>query len=260
MNNIIITFSFNDKYKSFCDLLCDSITRNVVCDYTVVARCVNVSDHDVKILQDKYPAVNFIIDNQKLSTDLRYIKQQIPRNNNHHGSIITDREHRKKLFNDGVYKHNVDVTRYSEEIVYTCHSRFTNILHIMQSAQTDDIILCIDVDSVVNHDLIEIHQDIGDDDIMIYRDANDEFTEEGCFVIRVNDRTEQFITDVNDVIQHEPTDWDIDSVAIKEHIDQLQTTQLSILKYKNKFFSPDAIIWSGDSHVKNDARWKQLLK
>jgi len=260
MSNIIITFSFNDKYKIFCDLLCDSITRNVGHAYTIVCRCVNVSDHNVKILRNKYPAVNFIIDNQNLSTELRYTKQQIPRDNNKHSSIITDRKYRKKLFNSGVYKHNVDVTKYSEEIVYTCHSRFANILYIMQSAETDDVILCIDVDSVVNRDLIDIHEDIGGDDIMIYKDMNDEFTEEGCFVIKVNKRTEQFITNVNNMIQQNATDWDVDGIAIKKNIDQLNYTQLDIHKYKNKFFSPYSIIWSGDSHVKNDARWKQLLK
>ena len=260
MSNIIITFSFNNKYKKFCDLLCDSISRNVKCDHNVVARCVNVDDRDVESLKKKYPYFKFIVDNQKLSTEFRYVKQQIPVNNNKHGSIITDRDFRKKMFHEGSYKHDVDVAKYSEEIVYTCHSRFANILYIMQSARTDDVILCIDVDSVVNRDLIDIHQDIGDGDIMIHKDANDEFTEEGCFAIKVNKRTEQFVTNVNNTIQQNATDWDIDGAAIKENIDLLQSTQLNIRKYKNKFFEPHSVIWSGDSHVKNDARWKQLLK
>ena len=260
MSNIIITFSFNDKYKKFCDLLCDSISRNVKCDHSVVARCVNVDDCDVELLGKKYPTFEFIIDNRELSTELRYIKHQIPVNNNKHGSIITDRDFRKKVFHKGAYKHDVDVAKYSEEIVYTCHSRFTNILYIMQSARIDDVILCIDADSVVNRDLIDIYQDIGDGDIMIYKDTNDEFTEEGCFAVKVNKRVERFITNINNTIKQNSTNWDIDGVAIKENIEQLHSTQLDIHKYKNKFFDQRAIIWSGDSHVKNDARWKQLLK
>jgi len=97
------------------------------------------------------------------------------------------------------------------------------------------VILCIDVDRVVNRDLIDIHQDIGAGDIMIHKDANDEFTEEGCFAIKVNKRTEQFVTNVSNTIQQNATDWDIDGTAIKENIDQLQFTQLDIDKYKNKF-------------------------
>lgn len=253
--NVAITFSFNQKYIKYCYALCNSIISNVKTKHTVYARCVNVCDTDVQQLRSKYPDYTFIQDNKNLGTELAYNKKEIPANTNIVKSVIYDRAARKKLIKNNEYKHDVCVSKYSEEIVYTCHSRFANILELTEQ----DVIICLDVDSIFNKDINLLLNDIVDYDVMIYTDHTGNCNEEGTLILNCTSDTLRYIRKVWSDIQHDKHDWDVDGKSLTKHLPIVKRKQLDLHLYKNKSFDPEAVIWSGDSHVKNDIRYKELL-
>ena len=180
MSGIIVTFSFNNDYVSYGKLLCKSILESCS-DVDVFARCVNIEDNNINYFRSTYPSFVFYEDNITLNKDKKFLKNEIPKNENL--SPIYNKELRKFV----TKTKNVNVSKYSEESAYTCHSRFLNIVKLLNEKPKDTIILCIDVDTIFKRRVNEnIVNDMVDKDLMVYKNVNGEFNEEGCFILKCN--------------------------------------------------------------------------
>ena len=157
---------------------------------------------------------------------------------------------------------SVDVTKYSEEAVYTCHSRFLNLITLLKRELDGTIVLCIDVDTMfkqkINDQLVN---EMKDYDLMIYEDVNGDYNEEGCFVVKNGPEIRNFIDSIYKIVSDNCNDWDIDGKAFKLILKNthLKVKQLDITKYKDKKLTDESILWSGDSHVKNNLKFKSNL-
>ncbi|MAK54575.1 MAG: hypothetical protein CML17_01775 [Pusillimonas sp.] len=253
MSKIIVTFSFNNDYVSYGKLLCKSIIESGS-NVKVFARCVNVDIKNIKNLKKLYPKFTFFEDNRILDKEKKFLKNEIPKNENL--SPIYNKELRKYVTKNK----NYNVTKFSEESVYTCHSRFLNILKILKDEPKNTIILCIDVDTIFKN---RINEDILNDmincNLMIYKNINGEYNEEGCFILKNSDKINLLFENLNKIIQNDFLNWDIDGYAFKKLLTKNKTIkikQLDISKYKDKKLTDKSLLWSGDSHVKNNLKFR----
>lgn len=253
MSRIIVTFSFNNDYVSYGKLLCKSILESGS-DVDVFARCVNVSDCNINYFRNIYPNFTFYEDNKTLNKNKKFLKNEIPKNENL--SPIYNKELRKFV----TKTKNVNVSKYSEESAYTCHSRFLNIVKLLKETPKDTIILCIDVDTIFKNKVnVNLKMDMIDCDLMIYKNVDGEFNEEGCFALKCNNEIDLFFNNINDIVQKDFLNWDIDGFALKKLLtgnETIKTKQLDIKKYKDKKLTNESLLWSGDSHVKNNLKFR----
>lgn len=253
MSGIIVTFSFNNDYVSYGKLLCESILESGS-DVDVFARCVNVDDNNINYFRSTYPSFTFYEDNINLNKDKKFLKNEIPKNENL--SPIYNKELRKFV----TKTKNVNVSKYSEESAYTCHSRFLNIVKLLDEKPKDTIILCIDVDTIFKKKInANLKIDMMGCDLMIYKDVYGEFNEEGCFALKCNNQINLFFNNINDIVQKDFLNWDIDGFALKKLLtgnETIKTKQLDIKKYKDKKLTNESLLWSGDSHVKNNLKFR----
>lgn len=254
--SIVTTFAFNNAYYKYASLLCKTLYDNN--NHDAYIRCVNVDIVRLDSLRKKYPCYTFVDDRRKLNTEKTYTKNEIDYRSQTTSSIIFDKNYRS-LYLKNRHKNDTDIKKYSEEAVYTCHSRFKNISEILEQDIFNTIVV-IDVDTIVNKPLACIEEYMNGYDIAVHIDNNGDYTEEGCFFLKNNERIKNYINDVYNTVMKDCNNWDIDGQAMRQCMTStIKIKQLDINKFKNKNFQKDAIMWSGDSNVKNNAYYKEML-
>ena len=222
-SKLFITFSANNKYIEYARCLLNSLRANYPRSRACV-RIVNVLEGRTAELKKDFPEVLFIEDvNRHLCSRLKYVKRDASLG-------------RGKMF--------------SEEIAYTCHSRFKNINFLIKNRAK--YILSVDADTIFRRNLDDLFNLIKENDIVI-NDCSGNFTEEGVFGLRVNKLTKRFFNRVKGIVEADLFNWDIDTEAFKvaysEHKENLKMAMLP-KSYKDKSLTKDSHIWSGDGTSK----------
>lgn len=230
----IITFSTNDRYQSYALALTKSIRKFY--DGIVLCRCVNCKDSFIKELK-KY-GVTVIIDNQVLS------KSKRPKHPNDIPLILPN----------GTYNKNFLCTN---EIAYTCHSRFYNIKYAFENYDKCTV-LAIDCDFIIRKDFISIFN-IGDTDICMM--DKEECLHEDAIVIQKSNRSIKFLSDIIEQLNNDIYFWDQDTIALKYAFKNNNVNFKELeLKYKDYTLSDDSCIWSGDAQSKYSIKFSEALK
>ncbi len=230
----IITFSTNDRYQRYALALTKSI-RNFYGDI-ILCRCVNCEDSFVEEL--KSYDVTVIVDNKKLTKNKR------PKHPNDIPLILPN----------GMYNKNFLCT---DEIAYTCHSRFYNIQYAFEH-YNGCTVLAIDCDFIMRKNFISIF-DIGDVDICMM--DKEECLHEDAIVMQKSDQSIKFLSDVIKQLDNDIYFWDQDTVALKYAFENNDVKFKELeLKYKDYTLSDDSCIWSGDAQSKYSIKFSEALK
>ena len=135
------------------------------------------------------------------------------------------------------WRHNL----CSDRSVYTCHSRFMNVLELFKIGY--DMVYSIDCDFIFRKNFdtlwslegdISMHDPFGDsgfEDAILYKNT---------------DNSIKFLKSVSDIISEDPFFWEKDMEAIQKSkgIHGLKISQLPII-YRDYSCSDDSLIWSG---------------
>lgn len=222
-----ITFSCNPNYIGYAKTLINSIKQNSPnCD--IYMRAVNFSQEQLFDIWST--GMTIISDNTKLSNEKNKIKN------------IEDNS--TSFWKGDIPKRSL---LYSEEISYTCHSRFKNVIDLLNMG-TDNI-FCVDVDFIIRRDLSELCG-LGND---IHIKHGEEFRDEDAMFIKNTEESKKFFLDVHDMVNSNFGFWDMDTIALneiyKKYKDDIKLHQLD-MKYKDFNLSDESYVWSGDGGAK----------
>lgn len=241
LNKSAITISSDYKYINYLKRALDTITTHgTIADIYVYA--VNFTDEQINDL-DGYN-IQIIRDNKHLlSTYNDMIKKgEIEDNTNRNAGILSkDIKHISSLL-------------YSEQGVYTCHSRFKSINFLLAKGYNN--ILCLDADTIFNKNIDHMFTQT-DNDLyiipVIVNGIEHIFDNEGMLFINNNKNTILFFKEVCDFIftGDKWRDWDADADALNYII---STNPLSIgrldYRYKDRKCLNNSYMWSGDGNAK----------
>ena len=173
---------------------------------------------------------------------------------------------------------------YSEQMAYTCHKRFDNMMHLLDQGYTS--VLALDADSIVKRNLSELFDEIENHDIAAitaqvypgwvayydrklqnYVTPNQQctgFYEEGTLGTANTETARSFWTEIRAKVEAEIDDWDIDCKALFQTYDKYRET-LNIYElprtYKDKHdHSEHSHIWSGDGIRKKQSKYLEERK
>lgn len=230
----VITFSTNVRYQSYALSLTKSI-RNFY-DGIILCRCVNCDENFIEQL--KGYDVTPIIDNQLLS------KKKRPKHPNDIPLILPD----------GTYNKNFLCT---DEIAYTCHSRFLNIQHAFDYYDCCTV-LAIDCDFIMRKDFGSIF-DIGNADICMM--DKQECKHEDAIIMQKSEISIKFLFDVITQLNNDKYFWDQDTIALLYAFENNDVTFKELeLHYKDYTLSDDSCIWSGDGVSKYSIKFSEALQ
>jgi len=141
---------------------------------------------------------------------------------------------------------------YSDEISYTCHSRFKNILELLDNGI--DNIFCVDVDFIVRGNISELSNLENDIHIKHTETTNGiEFKDEDAIFVKNTKRSKEFFSEVYSKVNSNVEYWDADTIALNETYEMMKSNvkihQLD-LKYKDYELCDDSPVWSGDGGAK----------
>jgi hypothetical protein len=229
---VTVTFSFNQNYIEYSKALVNSIKANSP-RTIIVARAVNV---DANLLEESWcSGITLIKDNVNYNSTKNKIKN------------LTDNQ--TSFWQGKIPKRSL---LYSEEISYTCHSRFINILLLLEN--NVDNIFCIDADFIVRSDLSEL-ENLKEDIHIMHKIENNKamFTDEDAIFVKNTPCSRKFIKDTYNLLIKNLYYWDADTEALNKSYEKnksyLKLHQLNI-KYKDYNLSDSSIAWSGDGGSK----------
>ena len=236
MSNVICIGS-DTKYLKYVHAFARS-AKLVDTQTKIVCRLVNVNIDDV--IGDTN--MTYIMDNLELDESAKYIKQKSSQCMKFYLEAGTKSSSEIK---------NLAKLLYSEQAVYTCHSRFKTILEMMDAGYEN--ILCLDADTIMKRNIDHLFVDIKHDLSIITETEHGVeqlFHNEGLLLINVNPTTKKYFELVHDYIfsSNRHTEWDVDSEAMA-HIYNHMQSNMTINKlphsYKCKQHLDDSYMWSG---------------
>lgn len=240
---MIITLSTNEAYINHT--ICFIRSLRTYCDQpNLYIRLVNVSDQSYDKLMNYVRSSDIIIrDNiSSLSNKKTLVKPLAETNHN-------------------ISRGKFSNLLYSEEISYTCHSRFISICEIM--SQDHKELLSVDADTIIRGCMKPLFQLIREHDVVTgyYDDIHNNriFNQEGMLGISNTSHTRQFFEMVRNLIMVKYSDWNIDGDALKSVYEKMKSIinigQLPTI-FKDSSLGEDSIVWSGDGSVKNLSRYR----
>ena len=227
-NKRVITFATNKSYQNYATVLVKSLRK--VFNGLIVCRCVNCDSNFINFLSDNKVIV--IEDNVNLNKRKKF-------------KNLID----KPILNKGSFYKGCMCT---DEIAYTCHSRFYNAKYIIDNYNPTSLIL-LDCDFIVNKNFDELFNLV--EDILIMDSVR--FQHEDCIVIKNTINSRLFIDNIISVLEEDIYFWDQDTLALKiayEKTPNLKIGELE-LRYKDFNLNDDSPIWSGDGHAKYNEKF-----
>jgi hypothetical protein len=234
---VTVTFSFNQDYIKYSRVLVSSIKANSPSS-NIVARAVNV---DPTLLEESWcEGVTFIIDKVDYNPKKNKIKSLADNNTSFWQGKIPKRS-----------------LLYSDEISYTCHSRFLNILFLLEAGVNN--IFCIDADFIIRknlHELINLPEDIH---IMYNKENNNPiFVDEDAIFVKNTIQSKKYIEDIYMFLSQNLYYWDADTKALSDAYEKnkkdIKMYHLNV-KYKDYNLNDDSIAWSGDGGSKFNSKF-----
>ena len=262
INKSAITISTDYNYITYLKRALDTLYKHgTIADVYVYA--VNFTDDQINEL-DVYN-IQIIRDNKHtLSTCKNMVKDmEIEDTEMYHGVLSDVGKHLKSLL-------------YSEQSVYTCHSRFKSINILLDKGYKN--ILCVDADTLFNKnidhmfdktdkDMYVVPEIIKEEDFYIETGHNNVpvsweliknspertymnfFGNEGMLFINNTKKTISFFNDVHNFIftGNKWCEWDADADAL-DNIMSIKPIDIGVLdfNYKDSYCDVESYIWSGD--------------
>ena len=218
MNKSAISISSDYNYIKHLKRALDSLTAHGT-SADVYVRAVNFTDEQTHDL-DGYN-IRIIRDNNHVLSAKRNLMKNT--------GIELEHIYDISIINNG--SKNIRRLLYSEQGVYTCHSRFKNINFLLAKGYAS--ILCLDADTIFNKNIDHIFEMTGKDLYTLMTNTPESFL---------------FFSEVSDVIFSEDKwrDWDADHVALNE-VYKAWPISVGCLgdKYKDTTSDPKAYMWSG---------------
>lgn len=250
-----VAFSIDDNYIKYGQTLLAGLVK--YCDSAdIYIRCINMSDENKELLRCIDSDVNIINDETNLSTCKNILKKLPDSREYFHtykGNVFDWQglENLKKVF-------------YSEQAVYSCHSRFKTIIEVLPEVEA---LMCLDADTIVlkniNH-MFDIYNSADMYTVPVKED--DTFTmfhNEGLMLINNTEDSLLFFNTVHDGIfaSDRWKEWDIDTDVLSEAYDNQKTMTVGNLgsQYKDKKHSDDSYMWSGDGPRKENKDFQNKI-
>ena len=248
----VVTFCADDKYMDHARVLVSSL-RQTNPNLHMYARLVN-TEQDL--------SCEVYHDNTKLSTKVNLFKLAGRFDHTFMETEYSFWNRRKGQVRPSIM--------YSEQMAYTCHKRFHNVIDLLDRGFKS--ILILDVDSIVKKDLTELFDHIEQHDIaaitrqvnpgdIAYYDKERQnyvtpkkpgigFHEEGTLGTSNTENAHAFWSEIREQVEQEMDDWDSDCKALyktySRYKDKLSVYELP-RTYKDKYeHSEHSHIWSGD--------------
>lgn len=238
----IITLSSDINYLDYSINLIESINRHIE-NIDVLYRCVDFTQDqqdDMMCLKNEH--MHFIFDNVGLSNKKTILKD-----------IGRSLHYSYNASGFGNIK-NFQKVLYSERSVYTCHSRFKNILKCLDDEYS--IVIALDSDTVVNKDFSHIFEFVNSHDLCVVGEQNkatnsiEYFKNEGLLMINNTHNSRNYFQLVHDYIFYDDRykQWNVDSEAMN-HVYSENTINIGLLdtRYKDREACDESYMWSGDS-------------
>lgn len=239
-NDVVITIASDINYTDYAYNLIDSINQHLT-DVDIIYRCVDFHKNEREAVTTKYGAdVKFIFDSPGFSNKKTILKDI--------GRSIHDRFDATAFGDVTMFRRVL----YSERSVYTCHSRFKNILKCIDSGYKT--IIALDCDTIVNRDFSDIYSYVNDHDLCVVgtKGANGSvelFKNEGLLMITNKGPANTYFKCVHDYIFNDNNykQWNIDSIAMQSAY-QANPINIGLLddSYKDREFNIKSYMWSGD--------------
>ena len=152
---------------------------------------------------------------------------------------------------------------YSKFQCYCTHIRFANVMHLLET--TDSDILVVDADTIIRGDISELEHILETNHICTrYQDMHGgvEFDNEGLIGIKNCSINKKFWSIVLDRVTNNMFDWDSDSTALSEAYNNTKD-DIKLYKlpptFKDDTLNKDSLIWSGSFSIKDTASFKDEL-
>lgn len=252
----LITFAIDNNYIKYGEVLLRGLSQHTN-NADIMCRAVNLSNENVDKLLDIHPTLQVKADNRKMSTARRLFKKLDDPTElywTYKGRVSTTQGLK-----------NIQRTMYSEQAVYSCHSRFKTII---ETYDVYDRILCLDADTIVrrniNH-MFDQHK-YNSNDLYIVPIREKEmvklFNNEGLLLINTNKQSKEFFKQIHDKIFFDDAylDWDVDTRVLTDVYNNkpIAIGHLST-KYKDKSHLNESYMWSGDGPRKKQPKFKQVI-
>lgn len=223
MSTNFISFSTNKAYQKFATVLIKSLLSNF--NGEIVCRCVNCDDSFIAFLKDV--GVRVIEDNLNLDISKRLknpFETPIIKNNSYNKNCLC-----------------------SDEVTYTCHSRFYNARYIFDNYDLNALML-IDCDFIIRSNFDEVFKLT--EDILIMDSVN--CIHEDCIVLKSTAQSRLFLDAVIKELEKNLFFWDQDTLALRTAVKKITALKIGELdlKYKDYTLSDSSVIWSGDGQAK----------
>ena len=247
LNKSAITISSDYKYVKYLKRALDTINiHGTIADIYVYV--VNFTDEQIHDL-DGYNIQIIRDNNHLLSTCNNMVKnEEIEDNNRNAGIISKDIKHISSLL-------------YSEQGVYTCHSRFKSINFLLAKGYNN--VLCLDADTVFNKNIDHMFTKTDNDLYIIPRivDSVEHILDnEGMLFINNNKNTILFFKEVCDFIftGDKWRNWDVDADALYYvmSINPLTIGRLDY-RYKDRKCLNNSYMWSGEGVIKYSSKFNK---
>jgi len=242
-SNNALTCSTDYNYLKFLYPFLDSL-QSVNTTIEIFVRLVDFTEDQVKEVKDRYPDINLIIDNPKLSEKRTLFKTKEKYEIKHLYGIKNILGLKKVL--------------YSPRSFYTCHSRFLSINELLLKGYN---VLSLDVDTIALKNFDDIFYNLKSDiySVIAPKD-NDKFCNEGFLLFKNNVKVKDLIKKINNYIFTEGNyvSWNADHYALHTFYDENKLSlKLLDSKYKDKTHSIDSVMWSGDGAKKFKETFKE---
>lgn len=251
-NDTVITFTCDEKYSPYSEILIKSIQTNSS-GVHIVPRLVNCSDQTIDKITSLYTNITTIVDNKELST-----KRNISCPN-------------KELIYEGLLgsffenKTKIKPARFlvSEQITYCSNIKFDTLDKLLKDGVKN--IIYMDVDSIVRRELKPLIDIMQTGDICMYKDKP--YTEQhrgskrlqgqsvlyhgGLICVRNTQRSIELISSWKETVLNNIFDWDVDERLLS---DISSTTNISVVDlptwFKDENLDQNSYIWSGAGETK----------
>jgi lipopolysaccharide biosynthesis glycosyltransferase len=251
-NDTAITFTCDQKYSPYSEILIKSIQKNSP-NLQIVLRLVNCNKQTIERISNLDTNITTIVENIELST-----KRNISCSN-------------KELMYEGLLgsffenKTKIKPARFlvSEQITYCSNIKFDTINKLLEAGAKN--IIYMDVDSIVRRELTPLIDIMQTGDICMFKDKP--YTEQhrgskrlqgqtvlyhgGLICVRNTQRSTELISSWKETVSNNIFDWDIDEQLLS---DVTSKTNIAVVDlpvcFKDENLNNSSYIWSGAGETK----------
>ena len=217
------------KYIKYLQFFLFFVTKNVTRGQVFV-HFINTPQQVIDQIQKQFPIVKGY---DKEDKELNTKNINLP-----HPEFPPFRQSSKMFVNSEIKKFG---KLYSDDVAYCANIRLKRIAEFLDKTEQD--IIYIDVDNVVNKDLENLYGLINDNDILVVPNLSNHISTT-LFYVKNNHKTVNFFKEMSVFVESYLYVWGIDSIAFNTLLESKKLKDIILPKeYYDETYNPDSVIW-----------------